>query len=109
MQLASNDDGLGVLSESYSWEALYANLAVGVHRWSMVFPTLTLPRVKVCLSIYLTDEQAPYQERLLWTMCVAGLYLLLEQSPAYGLRKEEEDYFIWLRPYFHSKSGSVSL
>src|SRR5579859_8136053 len=93
---------------SYSWEALYANLAVGVHRLSMVCPTLKLPQNKVCLSIYLTDVQAPYQERLLWTMCVAGVYLLLEQSPAYGLRKVEEDYLIWLRPYFHSKSGSVS-
>ena len=35
------------------------------------------------------------------------MFLLLSECPAYGLREVQEDYFMWLRPFILSKSGTV--
>ena len=91
-----------------SWSRLYTNVFLSdvIRRWLANIPTLRPPPTVVLKSKGPTS-QLPYKERLIWTALAAGVFLLLEQCPAYGLREVREDYFIWARHWYLSKSGTV--
>lgn len=91
-----------------SWSRLYTNVFISdvLRRWLTNIPTLT-PSPKVFLRSKGSTSQLPYKERLIWTALAAAVFLLLERCPAYGLREAQEDYLLWARPWFLSKSGTV--
>ena len=46
--------------------------------------------------------------RMRWTVLALGVFLVMEQTPIFGLRVAEPDYLAWLRPLIASSKGSVS-
>src|SRR5271170_6396276 len=47
--------------------------------------------------------------RMRWTVLALGIFLVMEQTPIFGLRVAEPDYLAWLRPLIASSKGSVAL
>ena len=77
------------------------------HGW---LPYLEQPQKKA-FDVFsrLTRRQVCVRERMTWTVSALGVFLVMEQTPLYGLHEVELDYLVWLRPLVHSSKGSVNL
>jgi len=73
-------------------------------------PYLEKPQKKALLHV-LTNltVQVRVGARMTWTVLALGVFLVMEQTPIFGLGDAEPDYLVWLRPLIASSKGSVSL
>src|SRR5277367_3019381 len=73
------------------------------------FPYLEQPQKKASQVLVDLTVQVRVGARMRWTVLVLGIFLIMEQTPIFGLRVSEPDYLVWLRPLIASSKGSVAL
>jgi hypothetical protein len=74
-------------------------------RW---LPCLEQPQKKAFLVLPNLTDQVRIGARMTWTVLALAVFLVMEQTPIFGLRVTEPDYLAWLRPLIASSKGSVS-
>ena len=73
------------------------------------FPYLEQPQKKASQVLAALTVQVRVGARMTWTVLALGVFLVMEQTPIFGLRVSEPDYLVWLRPLIASSKGSVAL
>jgi hypothetical protein len=73
------------------------------------FPYLAQPQKKASQVLANLTVQVRVGARMTWTVLALGVFLVMEQTPIFGLRVSEPDYLVWLRPLIASSKGSVAL
>jgi hypothetical protein len=72
-------------------------------------PYLEQPQKKASQVLSDLTVQVRVGARMTWTVLALGVFLVMEQTPIFGLRVSEPDYLVSLRPLIASSKGSVAL
>ena len=101
---------LYVLSFRCTGSFTWSNSALWICSTSSIDGSLTWSNLRKRHFHVLPDLtiQVRVGARMRWTVLALGVFLVMEQTPIFGLRVAEPDYLAWLRPLIASSKGSVS-